>query len=63
VDLVGLRRRHGLTQGKFAACFGFSVATLRPWERGDRKPQGAAPVLLNAIDRNPGAVLDALAVG
>lgn len=26
-----LRRRLALTQGQFAACFGFSVATLRHW--------------------------------
>jgi putative transcriptional regulator len=62
VDVGGLRRRLGLTQGQFAARFGFSVATLRHWERGDRKPQGAALVLLNVIERNPKAVLEALAL-
>ncbi|NBX06423.1 MAG: transcriptional regulator, partial [Betaproteobacteria bacterium] len=30
------------------------------WERGDRAPSGASLVLLNVIDRNPGAVLEAL---
>jgi len=61
VDVAGLRRRLGLTQDQFAARFGFSVATLRHWERGDRKPRGAALVLLNVSDRNPKAVLEALA--
>lgn len=61
VDVGGLRRRLGLTQDQFAARFGFSVATLRHWERGDRKPQGAALVLLHVIERNPKAVLEALA--
>ena len=63
VDVGGLRHRLGLTQGQFAARFGFSVATLRHWERGDRTPQGAALVLLNVIERNPKAVLEALAAG
>jgi putative transcriptional regulator len=60
VDVSSLRQRLGLTQEQFAARFGFSVATLRHWERGDRTPSGASLVLLNVIDRNPGAVLAAL---
>lgn len=61
VNVAELRKRLGLTQEQFAARFGFSVSTLRHWERGDRKPQGAALVLLNLIDREPKAVLRALA--
>jgi putative transcriptional regulator len=49
-----------VTQEQFAARFGFSVATLRHWERGDRTPQGAALVLLNVIKRAPDAVTAAL---
>lgn len=60
VDVCGLRERLSLTQEQFAARFGFSVATLRHWERGDRSPSGASLVLLNVIDRNPNAVLQAL---
>lgn len=60
VDVSDLRRRLGLTQEQFAARFGFSVATLRHWERGDRAPSGGSLVLLYVIDRNPGAVLEAL---
>jgi len=60
VNVAGLRQRMGLTQEQFAARFGFSVATLRHWERGDRNPQGAALVLLNVIDRDPNAVMRAL---
>jgi len=60
VDVAGLRRRLGLTQDQFAGRFGFSVATLRHWKRGDRTPQGAALVLLNVIERNPTAVLEAM---
>ena len=61
VDVAGLRKRLGLTQEQFAARFGFSVATLRHWERGDRTPHGPALVLLNLIDREPTVVMRALA--
>jgi putative transcriptional regulator len=60
VDVATVRARLGLTQDQFAARFGFSVATLRHWERGDRRPQGAALVLLNLIEREPQAVMRAL---
>lgn len=60
VDVAAVRSRLGLTQDQFAARFGFSVATLRHWERGDRRPQGAALVLLNLIEREPQAVMRAL---
>lgn len=60
VDVKALRARVAMTQEQFAARFGFSVATLRHWERGDRSPQGPALVLLNVIDKNPAAVLIAL---
>lgn len=60
VDVAAVRGRLGLTQQQFAARFGFSVATLRHWEQGDRSPRGAALVLLNLIDRDPKAVLRAL---
>lgn len=60
VDVSALRQRMGMTQEQFAARFGFSVATLRHWERGDRTPQGAALVLLNVIKHAPEAVQAAL---
>ena len=61
VDVRAVRAKTGLTQEEFAARFGFSTATLRHWERGDRKPRGPALVLLNVIAHNPKAVLNALA--
>lgn len=60
VDVPALRQRMGMTQEQFAARFGFSVATLRHWERGDRSPHGASLVLLNVIKRAPDAVSAAL---
>lgn len=61
VDVKALRAKVSMTQEQFAARFGFSTATLRHWERGDRSPQGPALVLLNVIAHNPKAVTDALA--
>lgn len=49
-----------MTQGIFSARFGFSLAALRHWERGERFPSGAALTLLNLIARQPIAVLRAL---
>jgi len=46
-----------MTQEQLVARFGFSVATLRHWERGDRSTQGQALVLLNVIDKNPAVAL------
>jgi putative transcriptional regulator len=61
VDVKAVRAKVGMTQEQFASRFGFSTATLRHWERGDRMPRGPALVLLNVIERNPQAVIDALA--
>lgn len=60
VDVKALRAKVEMTQEEFAARFGFSTATLRHWERGDRQPHGASLVLLNVIERNPRAVIEAL---
>jgi putative transcriptional regulator len=62
INVSKLRRRMGMTQERFAARLGFSVATLRHWERGDRKPKGPALVLLNVIALDPRAVLRALTI-
>lgn len=63
VDVKAVRGKTGLSQEQFAAAFGISVATLRHWERGDRKPHGPALVLLNAADSDPGGLLKILAKG
>ena len=60
VDVKSVRAKTGMTQEQFAARFGFSTATLRHWERGDRVPHGPALVLLNVIQHNPQAVIAAL---
>jgi putative transcriptional regulator len=60
VDVKNIRTNIGMTQNEFASKFGISVSTLRHWERGDRKPQGPALVLLNVVAKEPKAVLKAL---
>lgn len=61
VDVKAIRTRLGLTQRAFAERFGFPLETLRNWERGHRRPEGAARALLRVIDREPEAVERALA--
>lgn len=60
VDVKNIRANVGMSQSEFADAFGISVSTLRHWERGDRKPQGPALVLLNVVAKEPKAVLKAL---
>lgn len=57
-NVLAIRRHLGLTQQKFAGLLGISPATLRNWEQGRRKPEGAARVLLCVAARYPKAVLD-----
>jgi len=60
LDIKAVRAKVGMTQTEFATTFGISLGTLRHWERGDRKPQGPALVLLNVVAKEPEAVLRAL---
>jgi hypothetical protein len=59
-EVLAIRRRLHLTQRQFATRFGFPVATLRHWERGDRCPNRTALVLLFLIRDNPCAVRQAV---
>ena len=61
IDVKNVRSKIGMSQTEFASAFGISVSTLRHWERGDRIPHGPALVLLNVVEREPKAVLKALA--
>jgi putative transcriptional regulator len=60
IDVAKLRAGLGLTQFEFAAKFCISLGTLRHWERGDRKPHGAALALLHIVAKEPQAALRAL---
>ncbi len=56
-----IREQYGLSQDKFATLMGISVATLRNWEQGRRKPEGPARVLLRVAATHPSALLDIVA--
>jgi putative transcriptional regulator len=60
IDVRSLRQTLGLSQSQFASRFGFTAATVRNWEQGRTKPEGAARVLLAVIAHHPEAVEDAL---
>jgi putative transcriptional regulator len=60
-DVQAIRGLTGLSQERFARLVGVPVGTLRNWEQGYRKPRGPAQALLRAIERDPKAVLKALA--
>ena|SRR5688572_3002225 len=59
-EIKALRERLRVTQRQFAGWFGFSAATLRHWERGNRRPTGSALVLLCVIRENPRVVIQAV---
>ncbi len=48
-----IRTKFNLTQNEFAKLLNISVATLRNWEQGRRRPEGPARVLLNVAQRHP----------
>ncbi len=60
-EIKDVRRQLRLTQKEFAVVFRVGLGTVRHWERGDRTPEGPAQTLLRVIQREPEAVLRALA--
>ena len=59
-DVKALRSRLGQSQTEFALMIGVSVATLRNWEQGRRRPEGPALALLRVASTNPRLVASAL---
>lgn len=45
-----IRRCAGVSQAVFAKIINVSVAAIKQWERGERKPSGAALKLLNLVE-------------
>jgi len=45
-----MRRSAGVSQSVFAKILNISLAAIKQWERGERKPSGAALKLLNLIE-------------
>ena len=60
IDVRAIRRASGMTQAQFAAAYEFSVRTVQEWERGAKRPSGAARTLLIVIQDQPDAVRKAL---
>ena len=56
-SIVATREKMGLSQSRFASLLGISVRTLHHWEQGNRRPSGAAQVLLRLAARHPEALL------
>jgi putative transcriptional regulator len=61
-DIKRLRARSGMTQTQFAAAFGVGLGTLQKWERGERRPSGAAKSLLRVMQADTPAVVRALGI-
>ena len=59
--ILALRQRMKLSRKKFADRFGLDARALQDWEQGRRVPDRAARVLLTVIERDPEAVVRALA--
>ena len=59
--IVAIRRRMKLSRQRFADRFGLDARAVQEWEQGRRVPDRAARVLLTVIDRDPDAVVRALA--
>ena len=53
LDIAAIRNKTHKTQEEFATMLNISVGTLRNWEQGRRKPDGAALSLLKVVSVNP----------
>ncbi|CAX58403.1 Helix-turn-helix DNA-binding domain protein [Erwinia billingiae Eb661] len=51
-DIKEMRDRLGLSQAFLAEIVNMSVESVSKWERGEKKPNGAALRTLNTLDRN-----------
>jgi putative transcriptional regulator len=60
VDVKKLRQNLKLTQQAFADRIGVPVDTLRKWEQGRRRPDGAARTLLIVLAHAPTIVEEAI---
>jgi DNA-binding transcriptional regulator YiaG len=56
VDVAAIRKRLNLSQSVFAARFGITLAVLRDWEQGRRKPDATARAYLKVVGSQPETV-------
>ena len=61
IDVKAIRTKLGLTQRRFARCFGFTPIQIRTWEQARSSPRQATRAYLMVIARNPRGVQEALA--
>jgi putative transcriptional regulator len=59
-DVKAIRTKLGKSQAEFSLMIGVSVATLRNWEQGRRRPEGPALALLRVVSAAPRTVTRAL---
>ena len=50
-QIAGIRKREEASQAVFAHHLGVSVNLVSQWERGEKKPQGAALKLLTLVEK------------
>lgn len=60
-EIRKIRRALGLSQADFARYLGTSVACVRSWEQGMRRPHSAALRLLTIAKKKPAALLEFVA--
>jgi putative transcriptional regulator len=60
-DVKAIRVGLGLSQAEFALRFGFDLRAVENWEQGRRQPERPARAFLRVIEREPDAVMRALA--
>lgn len=59
-EVKAIRKRVGVSQGKFAMILGVSKRTVESWEQGQRQPRGAARSLLKIVEADPEHALQSL---
>lgn len=50
-EIKRIRTKTRLSQPAFAACINASPSTVKAWEQGEKRPQGAALKLLEVVER------------
>jgi len=63
IDVPKIRKSMKLTPTQFANKFGISYKTVQHWEKGDRRPTGAARILLAILENEPNIISKYLSVG
>lgn len=53
IDVAAIRRKLNLSQSVFATRFGITLAVLRDWEQGRRRPDATARAYLKVVGKQP----------